>query len=163
MSKLKLRAMMKEPLPTISKQKRFHHRTTSEEVTALHKILNKLIFDNVLSTPEFEVMSNLPKYWGMCYGEWTQEDTVPMVRAIRVMDKWWSKQWLVIVLSHEMCHQYQWEILGPKRLAENKKALMSHGPSFYIFRDKFKEYGIPIKRQYSRKRWFKHQSISKMH
>ena len=77
------------------------------------------------------------------------------------MDKWFSPQWLVTILAHEMSHQYQWDILGKQRLAEGKEKIMSHGPSFFVFKDNLAKYDIPLKTSHSQGKWFKYQSMSK--
>lgn len=77
------------------------------------------------------------------------------------MDKWYCKQWLVNTLAHEMCHQYQWDIIGNQRLIEGKQPIMSHGPSFFVFREQLKEHGINLKTAHSKRKWFKYQNLFK--
>jgi hypothetical protein len=77
------------------------------------------------------------------------------------MDKWYCKQWLITVLAHEMCHQYQWDIQGMERLKRGKQPLMSHGPSFFVFRDKLKKHGISLKGAHSKRKWFWYQNLFK--
>ena len=77
------------------------------------------------------------------------------------MDKWFCRQWLITTLAHEMCHQYQWDIEGEKRLKEGKDRLMSHGPTFFQFRDKLKKHGISLKNAHGQRRWFRHQNFWK--
>jgi hypothetical protein len=153
--------MMQEPLPSISFQKRLGYRTSHREVVSLYKTINETVFDNVLHTPTIEVTSHCQKYWGIC------EATYEKIRFrnthcnIRMMDKWFCKQWLIATLAHEMCHQYQWDIIGPIRLAEGKEPLLSHGPSFYIFRDTLALHGIRLKSHFGMRRWMKHQNFLK--
>ena len=78
-----------------------------------------------------------------------------------MMDKWFCKQWLIATLAHEMCHQYQWDILGPIRLDEGKQPILSHGPSFFVFRDKLAQHGIRLKSHYGMRRWLKYQNFQK--
>ena len=75
------------------------------------------------------------------------------------MDKWYCKQWLVTTLAHEMCHQYQWEIIGAERISMGKDPIMSHGPSFFLFRERLKEHGISLKTSHSKRKWFKYQNL----
>jgi hypothetical protein len=77
------------------------------------------------------------------------------------MDKWFCMQWFITTLAHEMVHQYQWDIIGPEREQEGKDWLMSHGPSFYQFKDGMKDYNISLKTAHSQRRWFKHQDLFK--
>lgn len=156
-----LSRIMQEPLPTIGQQKRYMYRPTTDEVQYLYSVINREVFNNALPDAEITVKGRWHKYWGMCYGEVHDDDWEKPYCKIRVSDKWWSKQWLVIILAHEMCHQHQWLILGPQRLAEGKELLMSHGPSFFAFRSKLKEHGVPLKKQHSRAKWFATQNFFK--
>ena len=152
---------MCEELPSIADQKRLFYRTDRAEVVAVYRMLNKHVFNNKLIMPEIEVMPRCRKYWGMCYGSLQMPTKTKSFCKIRMMDKWYCRQWLVIVLAHEMCHQYQWDVEGLKRLNKGKEPIMSHGPSFFIFRDKLKKLGIPLKSAHSKRRWFKHQNVFK--
>jgi len=154
-----LRELMQEDLPSIAYQKRLCYRTDYNEVVALYRILNKKIFNNKLEMPIIEVAPRCRKYWGYCFGEIARPPNRRSYCKIKLMDKWWSRQWLIITLAHEMCHQYQWDIIGEKRERQGKEKIMSHGPSFYVFRDKLAKYGIPLKRHHSKRRWFKTQNF----
>lgn len=153
--------LMREELPSIADQKRLRYRTDYDEVVKLYRMLNKHVFNNKLIMPEIEVMPRCRKYWGMCYGSLQMPTKTKSYCKIRMMDKWYCRQWLVIVLAHEMCHQYQWDVEGVKRLNKGKEPIMSHGPSFFIFRDKLKKLGIPLKSAHSKRRWLKHQNVFK--
>lgn len=153
--------IMQEPLPTVSQQKRFVYRPALDEVQYLYSVINRDVFDNVLPVAEITVKGRWHGYWGMCYGEVHEDDWAKPYCTIRVTDKWWSKQWLIIILAHEMCHHYQWVNLAEDRLANKKTLLMSHGPSFFAFRDKLKEHGVPLKKQHSRSKWFATQNFFK--
>ena len=156
-----LHELMLEDLPSISQQKRLTYRTTHAEVTALYRLINKTIFNNKLLMPELEVAPRCREYWGLCFGSFIRPTARKSNCKIRLMDKWYCRQWLIIVLAHEMCHQYQWDIEGEKRIKKGKDPIMSHGPSFFAFRDKLKAHGISLKSAHSRKRWFKHQNLFK--
>ena len=136
--------LMQEPLPTIGQQKRFAHRTTVEEVTGLYHLINALVFDSKLIRPEIEVKSRCRQYWGMCYGEVHDDDNLRPFCKIRMMQRWYAKQWVIVILAHEMCHQYQWMNLAPERVAKKQDLIMSHGPSFFLFRDNFSRLHIYI-------------------
>ena len=153
--------LMLEELPPITYQKRLYYRTDHAEVVVLYKMLNRLIFNNKLIMPEIEVMPRCRKYWGMCFATINMPTKTESFCKIRLMDKWYCKQWLIAVLAHEMCHQYQWDVQGVQRLNEGKQPIMSHGPSFFVFRDKLAKHGISLKSAHSRKRWFKHQNLFK--
>lgn len=159
--KRRLRELMREELPNIAYQRRLSFRTSQEEVIELWKMLNKTIFDNRLELPEIEVVPRCRQYWGICIGSYYKIRGQKSYCKIRVMDKWFCKQWLITTLAHEMCHQYQWDIIGEERRHLGLDPIMSHGPSFYLFRDKLAMYGIPLKRHHRVKRWFKHQDMMK--
>lgn len=156
-----LSELMDEPLPTVGKQRRLTYRTNEREVKELYEILNYYIFNNKLKMPEIEVMPRCRKYWGICFGSYTMPNSRRSFCKIRVMDKWFCQQWLITTLAHEMCHQYQWDVEGVKRIAQGREPIMSHGPSFYIFREKLAKHGISLKSAHSQRRWFKHQNLFK--
>ena len=60
-----------------------------------------------------------------------------------------------------MCHQYQWDILGEERVRAGKERIVSHGSSFFLFKDKLEKHGISLKRAHVRKSWFKTQDFFK--
>lgn len=103
---------------------------------------------------------NRRKYWGMCLGHIHRTHTGSHC-TIEMMDKWFCVQWFVTTLAHEMVHQYQWDVLGPEREKDGKSWLMSHGPSFFDFRDHLCDYNISLKTSHSQRRWFKHQNLFK--
>lgn len=158
-----LRNLMAEDLPNRTSQKRLRYRTNHREVLALFKLINKEVFSNKLPTPKIEIMPNCRQYWGMCIAKSMilHEDHSKSNCVIRLMDKWYCRQWLITTLAHEMCHQYQWDILGYKRIKEGKNPLMSHGPSFFIYREKLEKHGIPLKKALGMRSWFKHQNMFK--
>lgn len=154
---------MNRNLPSITEQKRLTYRTDVGEVKYLFKLINQEIFNNELPTPEFEVMSRCRDYWGWCQAK----HFVPSLTSsrsdciIRVSDKWFCKQWLVTTIAHEMCHQYQWDIVSKKRIKRGLPPIMSHGPTFFMFKKKLADHGISLKSGHSRKFWFKTQNLFK--
>lgn len=158
-----LKKLMSENLPNITYQRRLNYRTSKREVLALFKIINKEIFNNKLPTPEIQVLPRCREYWGICMatGLVLGDDPKQSNCIIRLMDKWYCRQWLITVLAHEMCHQYQWDVYSRKRLKEGKEPLMSHGPSFFLYRDKLEKHGISLKRAHKRALWFLHQNFYK--
>jgi hypothetical protein len=153
--------MMLEPLPSISYQKKMGYRTTGSEVEHLYKLINQTIFDNILTMPEIEVRGRCRKYWGICFGEFEKSSEANSYCKIRIMDKWFCKQWLITTLAHEMCHQYQWDIIGEERKIQGKEPLMSHGPTFFIYRPKLATHGISLKKYHGMRRWFNTQDFFK--
>jgi hypothetical protein len=153
--------MMREELPSIGYQKRLSYRTDYNEVVSLYRLINKTIFNNKLIMPTIEVMPRCRTYWGMCFGSVEMPTNRKSYCKIRLMDKWYCKQWLISTLAHEMCHQYQWDVQGLQRLHQGKEPIMSHGPSFFVYRDKLAKHGISLKRSHSRRKWFKRQDFFK--
>lgn len=141
-----LHLLMQSDLPSVSAQKRLLYRTNQDQVENLYRLLNINIFQNSLIMPEFKVIARCRKYWGYCIAN---EDPKPnkSVCVIKLSDKWFCKQWLIIILAHEMCHQYQWDIEGLERLNMGKKPIMSHGPSFFKFKHNLAKYNIPLGRE----------------
>ena len=156
-----LSKLMREPLPSIGYQKRLSYRTNVAEVIELYKLINKACFNNKLDMPEIEVLGRCRKYWGMCYASYDIVKYRKTYCKIRLMDKWFCKQWLITTLAHEMVHQYQWDIDGAKREREGKQRLMSHGPSFYAHKERLAKHGISLKVGHGQKRWLKHQTFAK--
>ena len=159
--KTNLTELMREELPPISYQKRLCYRTDRDEVIALYHLINKTIFNNKLVMPEIEVMPRCRKYWGMCFASYDIVKYRKTYCKIRLMDKWFCKQWLITTLAHEMVHQYQWDIDGVKREREGKERLMSHGPSFYSHRERLAKHGISLKGAHSKRKWFWYQNLFK--
>jgi len=158
----KLGRLMNEDLPSISYQRRMLYRTTPKEVLTLFKVLNREIFNNKLPIPKFEVVSNCREYWGFCVGtDFDLDETTKSNCLLRVSDKWYCKQWLITMLAHEMCHQYQWDIYSVRRLKRGLPTVLSHGPSFFKYKKKLARYGIPLRVGLSRANWFSYQDFFK--
>jgi len=153
-----IRVLMATPLPPKTLQRRLCYRPTVKEVVSTYNILNRYVFDNALHRPELQLCT-IQKAWGMCYGLLQVDENTGSHCKIRLMDKWYSTQWMVATLAHEMCHQYQWDIRGPERQEGGKDWLMSHGPSFFEHRDRLMDYNVPLKVSHSRRRWFKTQDL----
>ncbi len=155
-----LEEMMEIPLPTITEQKRLVYRPSKNEARHVYELLNCNVFNNELKMPNIYLAARCRKYWGMCMGETTMFRTGSYCE-IQLMDKWFCPQWFVTTLAHEMCHQHQWDIDGPLRNDNGQDCLMSHGPTFFRFRDKLAEVGISLKRHHRMRKWFLHQNFFK--
>jgi hypothetical protein len=155
-----LEDIMDSPLPPVYIQRRLPYRPSKSDVRYVYEQLNWLIFDNKLRMPKIVLASNCRKYWGMCIAE-TSINYTGSYCTIKLMDKWFCPQWMVTTLAHEMCHQYQWDIDGPKRAKKGKDFILSHGPSFFLYRDKLAKYNISLKTSHRMKKWFKHQDLFK--
>lgn len=155
----KLQELMLTPLPCKSHQKRLPYRPSQREVYRMYDLINEKIFHGELKRPEIR-LGQLKKAWGWCQGNETPLDSGSYC-TIRLSDKWFCIQWFIITLAHEMAHQYQWDILGPKRFMQGKDFLMSHGPTFFLHRTRMKRHGIPLKTAFRIRKWFKYQNFSR--
>ena len=154
--------LMETPLPGIGYQRRLSYRPSNSEVIGLYHLINATIFNDELTLPHIEIKARCRAYWGMCYGEADKVRHRKTHCRIRLMDKFYCVQWLVTILAHEMCHQYTWDIYSKARLEEGKPRIMTHGPSFFIFKNKLAEHGIPLNRHtHSDIQWFTTQSFYK--
>jgi len=153
----KLHELMMTPLPCKSHQIRMPYRPSLREVNKIYSILNEEIFNGKLTRPEIR-LGRIHKAWGWCHGH-TKELETGSSCVIKLSDKWYCIQWFIITLAHEMAHQYQWDIIGPKRVRNGKDYLMSHGPSFFQHRERFERYNIPLKTALRTRKWFKHQNF----
>lgn len=160
LSEYSISDMMNIPLPSITNQKRLLFRPTLNDAVHVYTELNYLVFHNELTIPDIYIMPRRRKYWGMCMGDIHEYDTGSLCE-IELMDKWFCPQWFVTVIAHEMSHQHQWDVEGPKRYRKGKEFLMSHGPTFFRFRERINKYGIPLKTAHSMRRWFKYQDLFK--
>jgi hypothetical protein len=157
---LTLKELMATPLPPISYQRKMVFRPTLAEAKYTYNLLNKQIFANKLRMPTLDIGPRRRKYWGMCVGSIDQFSNGSFC-TIKLMDKWYCRQWFITILAHEMAHQYQWDVNGPKRERTGKDWLMSHGPSFFEFRNRLAEHDIPLKTAQRMRRWFKYQDLFK--
>lgn len=155
-----LAEIMNSPLPPVYIQRKLPYRPSKSDIKYVYGELNRLVFANELSMPKLVLAPRCRKYWGMCIGHHAIYYDSSYCK-IKLMDKWFCPQWMVTTLAHEMCHQYQWDIEGPKREKNGKEFLMSHGPSFFIFRDRLAEHNISLKTSHGQRRWFKHQDLFK--
>jgi len=145
---------MDHELPSISEQKTKPYRPTIGQVTFYYRLLNILIFDRKLVKPHLEIR-RLRSAWGLCIGN------VDLTCEIHLTDRYYCKQWFLSVLAHEMCHQYQWQILGQRRIRRGRYPIMSHGPTFFLFKEKLKRFGIPLKTALQSGRWFRLQDLTR--
>lgn len=159
-SYLTLPELMSIPLPSITEQKRLYFRPNRRFIHHVYELLNYSVFNNELKKPTLTVAPRRRNYWGMCIGHISAQRTGSYCDIV-LMDKWISIQWMVATLAHEMAHQYQWDILGPERHYEGKDFLMSHGPSFFRFREPLEHNSIPLKTSHSQRRWYEYQDLFK--
>jgi hypothetical protein len=155
-----LMRLLETPLPSISRQRRKPYRPDEREINRIYSLINRVVFDGQMTRPRI-VTGREVDALGWCIGL-----KPPRSRRsgclIRLTDKWFSVHWLIFVLAHEMCHQYQWDILGPERQAQGRLPLMSHGPSFFQHRLRLAELGVPLLKKVYMYRWFQYQDLKKL-
>ena len=145
--------LMQTPLPSKRVQRKKKYHPSKEEVTDVYQLLNTHIFDGKLKHPSIN-LRNL-NVWGMCIGF-----TEPThYTKIKLNYRFFCVQWMVMILAHEMCHQYQWDVHGPERIEAKRIPLLSHGPTFFAFKKKLAKFGIPLRAVYDETKWIKLQKI----
>lgn len=124
------------------------------EVQELHTIINQEVFDGCLALPKFQLLRkcDIGLDFGWCEGEHSHatklNNPTKSLCTIGLMNHWPSIQWCIMILAHEMVHQWQWDVYSHERFLQKKRPIMSHGPSFLNFKPKLAEFGIPLKRTY---------------
>lgn len=152
-----LAELMNTSLPSLTEQKRLVYRPSMREVIKVYDLLNREIFKNKLKRPEIQ-LGVRRQCWGICIGYKRLRSTGSYC-IIKLSDKWYCKQWMITIIAHEMAHQYQWDVIGPKREKRGKDFLMSHGPSFFLHRSKMLKHRIPLRVAHRRKKWFAYQHM----
>ena len=152
----KVKQLMERPLPTLTEQRQLTYRPGLLDVSRAYNLLNNSIFNGKLKKPKIEIC-RLHGAWGECDGD--VKDGIPYCRKIRLNERFYSIQWFITVLAHEMSHQYQWEILSLPRIKQGLDPIMSHGHTFFIHKDKMADMGIFLKSVYRSSPWFEHQNL----
>ena len=154
-----IRAIMEAELPPITYQRRMQYRPTYADINYAYNICNRYLFDNRLKRPQIEQGSRR-QTWGFCNWELEKQPTGSYC-TIKLSDKWFCPQWFMQTLAHEMVHQYQWDFTRFEEYDGTMPESGAHGPSFFVFRERFDYYGLRLKTAFGRKRWFNHQDFRK--
>lgn len=158
-----VRNIMEAPLPSITYQRRKSFRPLEADVIYAYNIINRHVFNNQLIRPDIQ-LNTIKKAWGYCNWEYREQNSGSFCK-IRLMDKWFCPQWFMNTLAHEMVHQWQWDIHRWDHLDAHGREMFTgsgaHGPSFYIWRDRFEYYGLNLKRFHRIKKWFAFQDFNK--
>lgn len=152
--------IMSTPIGTKTQQYRKPYRPSAKQVNKIYQLLNGLIFDHSLSRPEI-LLKRERIVLGYCKGYYHTISKGTRCK-IRIPDKFYCVQWLVMILAHEMCHQYQWDIIGNQRIQQGKQRLLSHGPSFFRHKEKLAKFGIPLSKTVCVPAWFQYQDLKKL-
>lgn len=116
------------------------YQLTVRRARRLYTLINREVFQNKLVPCEI-VIRPMRTAWGWCVGLEKKDD---LYCKIELPPVWPYEQYLITALAHEMCHQYQWEVLSAQRKKLGQSAIMSHGPSFFQWRDPLNQLGIPL-------------------
>lgn len=158
-----IRAIMEQPLPSITYQRRKLFRPRYADINYAYNIINKYVFNGALVKPDI-TQRRMVKAWGFCSWEDLEQKSGSWT-TIHLSDKWFCPQWFMNTLAHEMVHQYQWDHYRWEHLDYHGKPMFegsgAHGPSFYMWRDVFDYYGLNLKRHHRMKKWFKYQDFNK--
>lgn len=158
---VKLRDLMLTELPPLTYQRKLSYVTNMREVKALYRLINTSIFNDRLVMPKLFVRPRLRDMWGQCYGGDTPFEKNRSRCVITIAERWYCRQWLIMALAHEMVHQYQWDIYSKQRIRQGLEPIMSHGPSFHMWKEKLKKHGIPLKEFNDHGKWFRTQHLFK--
>ena len=151
--------IMQSALPSLTYQRRRLFRPSAHDVKYAYKIINRHVFGNQLHRPPIE-LGIARGYWGVCEG--IHEETAPGTACrIRLSDKYFCAQWFITTLAHEMAHQYQWDVVTPERERQGLDPVMSHGPTFFMWRDSMSYYGIHLKTAHRMRKWFAYQDFNR--
>lgn len=158
-----IRTIMQAPLPSLTYQRRKLYRPDTDEVEYLYRKINYYVFDNQLKKPDIR-LGTIKKCWGVCEWETVKQPSGSYCN-IRLSDKWFCPQWFVNTLAHEMAHQWQWDIYRFQHAERSGKPIYelsgAHGPSFFVWRERFNEYDLTLKTSYGQRRWFNYQDFKK--
>jgi hypothetical protein len=119
------------------------YKSDVSEAEEVHKMLNKYLFQGALQDAPIR-RRKLKDIWAQCDGRFDPVDGEFYTAEISLGLFYPHKAVFVAALAHEMVHQWQWEVLSAERAEEGKDPIMSHGPSFYQWRNPLKKYMIPL-------------------
>ena len=153
--------IMQSDLPTPDIMLTVGHKTCLKEIKYYYEILNKYIFDEELIMPRIK-LQRMNKSWGQCEGYVIYDSDNSIIEyktQIILAPKQLCPQLCMVNLAHEMVHQYQWQVDSIQRTKQGKEALMSHGPSFFRWREKFEYFGLPLATGHYAEKIALHQNI----
>lgn len=156
-----LKELMSQELPPLTYQRKMSYVTNIRETKALYRLINSSIFSDRLTMPKIQVKPRLRDMWGQCYGADTGYNKNKSRCVILLSERWYCRQWLIMALAHEMVHQWQWDVYSKRRMKKGLEPIMSHGPSFHMWKKKFHKHGLPLKEYNDHGKWFKTQHLFK--
>lgn len=148
---------MQTPLPSKNKQRKMLYSPNIREVRNIWDMLNTEVFDGCLTKPSINLRS-LPKEYGWCIG-FIEEESGRHYSKLKLANEFFCVQWLVMILAHEMSHQYQWDVTSIYKPDATVDEKMSHEGSFFCFKDKLALFDIPLQVHYNVNEWFTNQQL----
>lgn len=112
-----------------------------------YNLLNRYVFKGALTKPKLEI-TRLRGCWGYFSGNHLEGNVLFKESRIVMNNRYPTKQLFLTALAHEMVHQYQWDIQGPKRLKEKQPPNINHNSTFREWRPILSRFGIPLQREY---------------
>ncbi len=144
-SQLSILSLMQTPLPSKTVQRRCNYRPTRQQIYDIYNLINESVFDSKLTYPSITIRTM--KEWGWFYA-------FPDKRGkIKITNKLFCIQWFILILAHEMTHQFQWQFTNDG---------LAHTEFFHSFKDKLKNIGIPLGEAYDPIAWFNTQDLFKV-
>lgn len=113
-------------------------KPTISDCREIFRNINRNVFNNELRMPNFRLVKS-EEFWGECSGDIDD----PARCLIKINKSFPSKRLFVFALAHEMVHQWEWLNY------EN----MTHGKTFFVWREELKKYNIVLTRSYSKKKY----------
>ena len=130
---MKVKTILKRELASRNK-----YKTTYKDIKKYFKIINKVIFKNLLSPFNEIKIKEIRDPKAKCYGqviayEWKRKGT--RVYHLEMLPSYRNKKDFVDTLGHEMVHLYQ---------MANKGDTGNHNKLFYSFRPKLNAIGLDL-------------------
>ena len=117
-------------------------KPTLDRGQEIYNLINRYVFDNGLDPAKLNI-KRTRGYWGMCEGDVNATNNL-YTKEIILTNRFPNLFHFVAVVAHEMVHQFQWDVLSNERQSQGLDPIMSHGPSFFAWREPLAEYDIPL-------------------
>ncbi len=106
-------------------------------------LLNDVIFDGYLTPPVAFEIKNFRDCGGWCKPHQWNRLNQPHDRRVKIglLREYWDRKTFLIVLAHEMVHQWEWEVDA------DWSDKVEHGKGFFAWKNKIKyRTGLPLDR-----------------
>ena len=108
-------------------------RPSISDCREIFRQINRQVFNNELEMPKFRLVYS-KEFWGECVGSIDNQTSV----TIKMNKSFLSRRLFINTMAHEMVHQWEWLNY------EN----MTHGKTFFLWRDQLKNFNITLSRHY---------------